>query len=60
MGDEANPKPIYISNTLSPSEKDDLIALIKEYINIYTWHYEDIPGLDPMVLMHRLYIEMQS
>ena len=29
LGDEANPKPIFISESLSPSEKEDLIQLIQ-------------------------------
>src|SRR3954466_16044499 len=60
MGDEANPKPIYISDTLSPSEKDDLIALIREYIDVFARHYEDMPGLDPKVAMHRLNIKADA
>jgi len=35
MGEEANPKPIYISDTLSQGEKADLIALIREYIDVF-------------------------
>src|SRR2546430_9496513 len=57
MGDEANPKPIYISDTLSQDEKADLIALIREYIDVFTWHYEDMPGQDLKVAMHRLNIK---
>src|SRR3954467_14030432 len=57
MGDEANPKPIYISDTLSLEEKADLIALIREYIDVFVWHYEDMPGLDPKVAVHRLNIK---
>src|SRR3954464_670661 len=60
MGDEANPKPIYISDTLSSSEKDDLIALIREYIDVFAWHYEDMPGLDPKMAMHRLNIKVNA
>ena len=35
LGDEANPKPIFISESLSPSEKEDLIQLIREYIDVF-------------------------
>ena len=56
LGDEANPKPIFISESLSPSEKKDLISLVREYIDVFAWNYEDIPGLDPRVAMHRLNI----
>src|SRR5436190_1679932 len=60
MGDEANPKPIYISDTLSQEERVDLIALIREYIYVFAWHYEDMPCLDPKVAMHRLNIKADA
>ena len=57
MGDEKNPKPIFISDSLSPQEKEDLILLIREYIDVFAWNYEDMSGLDPQVAMHRLNIK---
>ena len=45
LGDEANPKPIFISEGLSPSEKKDLISLVQEYKDVFAWNYEDMPGL---------------
>jgi len=35
LGDESNFKPIFISESLSPSEKEDLISLMWEYIDIF-------------------------
>ena len=60
MGDEANPKPIFISDSLPSNEKEELIALIKEYIDVFAWNYEDMPGLDPSVAMHRLDIKSDA
>ena len=54
--DETNPKPIFISESLSSSEKEDLISLVREYTDVFAWNYEDMPGLDPRVAMHRLNI----
>jgi len=56
LGDEANPKPIFISESLSSSEKEDLIFLVKEYMDVFAWNYEDMLELDPRVAMHRLNI----
>jgi len=56
LGDEANPKPIFISESLTSSEKEDLISLVQEYIDVFAWKYEDMPGLDSQVAMHRLNI----
>jgi len=60
LGDDANPKPIFISESLSPSEKEDLISLVREYIDVFAWNYEDMPGLDPQVAMHRLNINSDA
>ena len=38
-------------------EKEELIVLVKEYIDVFAWNYEDMPGLDPQVAMHRLNIK---
>jgi len=56
LGDEANPKPIFMSESLSPFEKEDLIQLIREYIDVFVWNYEDMLGLDPQIAMHHLNI----
>lgn len=60
MGDGGNPKPIFISESMSPSEKEDLIQLKREYINIFAWNHDDMPGLDPQVAMNRLNINPEA
>ena len=60
LGTEANPKPIFISESLSPSEKEDLIQLIREYIDVIAWNYEDMSGLDPQIDMNRLNINSDT
>jgi len=52
--------PIFISESLSPSEKEDLISLVREYIDVFAWNYEDMPGLDPRVAMHPLNINLDA
>jgi len=56
LGDEANPKLIFISESLSSSEREDLIQLIRENIDVFTWNDEDMHGLDPQIVMHHLNI----
>ena len=58
LGSETNPKPIFVSESLSPSEKEDLIHLIQEYTYVFAWNCEDIPGLDPQMAMHCLNISL--
>ena len=46
VGSQDHPKPISISECLSFTEREKLIALVREYIDV-AWNYEDMPGLDP-------------
>ena len=57
VGDKDHPKPIFISESLSPQEKEEYMSLIREYIDVFAWSYEDMPGLDPEIAMHRLNIK---
>jgi len=57
MGSRDHPKPISISESLSLMEREELIALIREYIDVFVWNYEDMPGLDPQIAIHRLNIK---
>ena len=47
LGNEKLSKPIFISESLSPTEWQDLISLVHEYIDVFAWSYKDMPGLDP-------------
>ena len=56
LGDKADPRPIFISESLSSSKREDLISLVRKYIDVFAWNYEDMPVLDPQVTIHRLNI----
>ena len=45
LGSQDHPKPIFISESLSLTEREELIMLVKEYIDVFAWSYEDMPDL---------------
>ena len=45
---------ISISFSLSLSGKAQLIPLLKEYRDVYSWQYEEMLGLDPDLVVHAL------
>jgi len=57
LGSQDHPKPIFISESLSLTEREELMVLVREYIDVFAWNYEDMPGLDPQVAMHCLNIK---
>ena len=52
--------PISISSSLSLSEKAQLIPLLKEYRDVFTWQYEEMLGLDPDLVVHALNVDPGS
>ncbi|RDX85200.1 hypothetical protein CR513_33636, partial [Mucuna pruriens] len=37
-----------------PDLKQRLVKLLKEYVDIFTWSYQDMSGLDTAIVEHRL------
>ena len=54
MGSEEETKEVKIGALLHPYVKSRLIDLLKEYMDIFAWSYQDIPGLDTDIVEHHL------
>lgn len=48
---------VKICKNLSEEEKLKLIALLKEYKDVFAWRYEEMPSLDPKLVTHKLNID---
>ena len=48
------PREIRIGSSLSHDERSILIDLLRSYLDVFAWSYEDIPGLDPTIVQHHL------
>ena len=52
LGSEEDPKEVKIGTLLHPDVKSRLIELLKEYMEIFSWSYQDMPGLDTDIVEH--------
>ena len=43
-----------IGTTLFVDERDSLLRLLRSYLDVFAWSYEDMPGLDPSIVQHHL------
>lgn len=57
LGTNENPKKIQIGSTLSTQERSDLNTLLEEFQDVFAWSYEDMPGIDPEIVQHRINIK---
>ena len=48
------PKEIRISSSLSPDERSRLIDLLRSYLDVFSWSFEDMSGLDSSIVQHHL------
>ena len=54
LGTTDQPRELRIGTTLSADERDSLLRLFISYLDVFTWSYEDMPGLDPSIVQHHL------
>ena len=43
-----------IGTMLSPEMRKRLVQFLKENLNIFAWSHEDMPGISPEVIQHKL------
>jgi len=50
-------KPFKIGVNFPKDMKEELIALLKEFKEIFAWSYQDMPGLDTKIVVHRILVK---
>ena len=54
LGTEDNKREIKVGAALEEGVKKRIFQLLREYSDIFAWSYEDMPGLDPQIVEHRI------
>ena len=54
LGTADQPKEMRIGTTLSADERNSLLRLLRSYLDVFAWSYEDMPGLNPSIVQHHL------
>ena len=52
--EDGTTKTIIIGTTLSPKMRTRLIEFLKENLDVFTWSHEDMPGISPKIIQHKL------
>ncbi|KAL5582998.1 hypothetical protein UlMin_015440 [Ulmus minor] len=55
--DDEPVKTCKIGSVLTGQFKEDLIIFLREHRDVFTWSHEDMPGIDPNVIVHHLNID---
>ena len=56
--DDQHPKhTVQVGSQLSGCLRDQLISFLKEHIDVLAWSHENMPGIDPDIIAHRLNVD---
>ena len=47
-------KEVKVGTGMTTHIQDELVALLRNYQDIFAWSYQDMPGLSPDIVQHRL------
>ena len=50
-------KTTRIGTTLSPEMRTRLIEFPKENLDVFAWSHDDIPGISPKIIQHKLNVD---
>ena len=51
LGTKEEKKEVKIGTTLSSATRKELIDLLQDYSDVFTWSYQDMPGLDTDIVV---------
>ena len=54
LGIKDDKREINVGAALGEGVKKRIFQLLREYSDIFAWSYEDMPGLDPQIVEHRI------
>ena len=54
LGSEEDKKEVKVGALLIPEVKEKMLELLKEYVDVFAWSYQDMPGLYNHIVEHRL------
>ena len=54
FGIENQPRELKIGSPLSTDERNRLNFLLRSYLDVFAWSYEDMSGLNPSIVQHHL------
>ena len=54
LGTDNEKKEVKIGLSLDSSANKEIMDLLKEYVDIFAWSYQDMPGLSTKIMEHQL------
>jgi hypothetical protein len=60
IGTEGNPKFVKLSSSLSKEQRVEYVELLKEFVDVFSWTYEDLRTYDTSVIEHKIPLKEEA
>ncbi|RVW78259.1 Transposon Tf2-2 polyprotein [Vitis vinifera] len=57
---EGNEAPVVISSSLTVSQEDNLLRILRNHKKAIGWKISDLKGISPLICMHHIYMEERA
>jgi hypothetical protein len=54
VGTKQDKRELKIRMLITANMRNELVAFLPEYIDVFAWSYVDIPNLDTKIIVHKL------
>ena len=54
LGASSERKEVKVGTGMTPPIREELVALLRDYQDVFAWSYQDMPGLSHDIVHHRL------
>jgi hypothetical protein len=54
LGTKENPKYVKLSSSLSKEQRVEYVKLLKEFVDVFAWKYEDLQTYDTSIIEHKI------
>jgi hypothetical protein len=54
LGTKEDPKYVKLSITFSKEKRDEYVKLLKDFVDVFSWKYEDLRRYDTSIIKHNI------
>jgi hypothetical protein len=60
LGSEENPRYVKLSSSLSKELRAEYVKLLKEFVDVFSWKYEDLQTYDTNIIEHKIPLKEET
>jgi hypothetical protein len=60
LGTEENPKYVKLSSSLSKEQRVEYVKILKEFVDVFSWKYEDLQTYDTNIIEHKIPLKEET